>query len=549
MKRFERRSWAGIAAAVSIFIVQATGLEAQPRLTDEHDLILRAEPLPPDAQQFIVYRPALNVFLHQKSTGSRPTFLLQYVHWVSGREYFGPSYSLFVNVERQLIPKAALDRCDGAFERANAKNRHRLNGYDCAYVAESENAREATHSRVHFYAKCAYVVILSEQTRLMPMPAQAPVGPLLTALDHAVAALRLGECTDDVTPQAAPSNPPPKPVQSAAPPKPAPAACGADFVARYLAGLANQPPSRRPVPGSIVALIENAKPCVFQMPVAAVAPPPPQRVIVGSQTVDGTTYTFIGLEPVLPLPPSGNYNQFVPAFGPWAATVGRYLEDRMFVHPVLGGNGVPTMATSPYITDGIINAPDATVKLARAGMQAGANWAKNNPGAIAGIGVAMLVTAALPAAPIAAWVLGGGEAAAAAGTLADAVIGGMMYSGTEASVRSMVNDFGSNKSAGQQFMNAVGSGGAAALGSIPASIVGGNVATLFGPFVAQKTASAFGWAAGAAVDKSVDALGFTNAAQTVLSGNVTSPAPQPGGTVLTAAPPSNESLSPQPGFK
>ncbi len=282
-------------------------------------------------------------------------------------------------------------------------------------------------------------------------------------------------------------------------------------------------------------------------PVAA--PPPQQQVTVATQTIDGKTYTIIRVEPVTALPPSGNYNQFVPAFGSWAATVGRYLEDRMFVHPdFVGPNGEQIMAVSPYITDGVINAPDASVKLARAGMEAGANWAKNNPGAIAGMAVAIMVSAAVPAAPIAAWVLGG-DAAAAVGTLADVVIGGMMYSGTEASVRTMVNDFGSNKSAGQQFMNVVGSGGAAAVGSIPASIVGGNVATLLGPFVAQKTASIFGWAAGATVDKSVDALGFTNAAQTVLSGNVTSPAPQPGGTVLTAAPPSNESLSPQPGFK
>ena len=274
-----------------------------------------------------------------------------------------------------------------------------------------------------------------------------------------------------------------------------------------------------------------------------------QQVIVGTQTVDGQTYTFIRVEPVMPLPPSGNYNQFVPAFGPWAATVGRYLEDRMFVHPdFVGPNGEQIMAVSPYITDGIINAPDASVKLARAGMEAGTNWAKNNPGAIAGMAVAIMVSAAVPAAPIAAWVLGG-EAAAAVGTLADVVIGGMMYSGTEASVRSIVNDFGGNKSAGQQLMSAVGQGGGAALGSIPASIVGGNVATLFGPFVAQKTASVFGWAAGAGVDKAADALGLTAAAQTVLTGNFQGPAPQPGGDVLRAAPPSNESLSPQPGFK
>lgn len=110
----------------------------------------------------------------------------------------------------------------------------------------------------------------------MPMPAQAPVGPLLTALDRAVAALRLGECTNDVTPQAGPSNTPAKSIQAPPPPKPvpAPAACSADFVAHYLAGLANQPPARRPAPGSVVALSEGGKACIVKMPVAAVAPPP-----------------------------------------------------------------------------------------------------------------------------------------------------------------------------------------------------------------------------------------------------------------------------------
>jgi len=96
---------------------------------------------------------------------------------------------------------------------------------------------------------------------------------------HRDAALRLGECTDDVTPQAGPSDAPAKSVQSAVPPKPAPvpAACSADFVARYLAGLANQPPARRPAPGSVLALIEGGQPCVAQMPAAgvgtAVSPP------------------------------------------------------------------------------------------------------------------------------------------------------------------------------------------------------------------------------------------------------------------------------------
>lgn len=363
------------------------------------------------------------------------------------------------------------------------------------------------------------------------------------------ACVRSLPCRPGLIPQGGACVAPPKTVQPRAPANSAPAACSANLVALYLAEMARQPPARRPAPGSVVALTENGKACVFQMRAAAPPPPTPQRVIVGTQTVDGQTYVFIRTEPVLPLPPSGNYNQFVPAFGASAATVGRIVEGYMFTHTVLGGtDGVPVMVASPYITDGVINAAETSARLTHAGAEAGANWVKNNKAGIAAMAVAIMVSTALPAAPIAAWVLGG-EASAAVGTVTEAVIGGMIYSGTEGTMKSVINDFGSNKSAGQQFMNAVGSGGAAALGSIPGSIAGTNVTSIFSPFVAQKTASVIGWGAGAGVDKAVDALGITSAAQTVLSGGFDDPGPQPGGTVLRAAPLSNESLSPRPAFK
>ncbi len=433
---FKRRSKIGIAAAIAIVSAQVTGLEAQLRPAEAQELILRAEPLPADAQQFMVYRPAINVFYHQQSAGPRPTFLLQYVHWVSGREYFGPSYSFFVSVERQLTPKAALDRCDGAFDRANDKNRHRLNGYDCAYVAESENAREATRSRVHFYTKCAYVVILSEQTRLMPMPAQAPVGPLLTALDHAVAALRLGECTNDLTPQAGASTAPAKSVQAPPPPNPAPVptACSADFVAHYLAGLANQPPARRPAPGSMVALIEGGQPCVAQIPAAgsATAPqsgpaPPPgpgRRVIV------------IGPYGKVRIVTSGD-----------AATAGKAPQ---FVVPGIAGEfqnlGVSPLLIGPaqtYVDGQLVfpplpNAPpgyktgfERAFDWAEARVAAEINWARENKAQAAIAALSVAVAMALPELP----------AVAALGSLGSALVSGLVAPVAATSTTSFIKNF------------------------------------------------------------------------------------------------------------
>jgi hypothetical protein len=346
------------------------------------------------------------------------------------------------------------------------------------------------------------------------------------------------ECNIGTTPQTS---------QPRAPAKAVPAPCSADLVARYLAEVARQPLSRRPAPGSVVALTENRKPCVLQMPAAAAAPPPQQRVIVGTQTVDGQTYVIINIEPLKPLPPSGNYNQFVPAFGPWAAQVGRNVEDHLFVHTnYIGPNGEPVMVASPYITDGVINAAETSARLSHAGIEAGANWVKNNPQGIAAMAVAMMVCAAVPAAPIAAWALGG-EAAGVIGTAAEAVVGGMIYSGTQGAVKSMITDFGSDKSAGQQLINMLGSGAAGAITSIPGSLLGHSVSSMLSPYVATRTAKASGWLAGKGADKALAASGFTNAAQMTLTGQLPGPEPKQGGIVITTT--TYPSLSPQPGAR
>jgi len=257
--------------------------------------------------------------------------------------------------------------------------------------------------------------------------------------------------------------------------------------------------------------------------------------------------SYVQAAPQLNLDP----NQFVPAFGQAAAAAARSMEDHVFVHvDYVGPDGEPAVAVSPYITDGVINAAETSARLSAAGTEAAANWVKNNPGAAAGMAVATLMVAALPAAPVAAWVLGSTEAAAAS-TATEVVIGGMIYSGTKASVTTMVNEFGSDHSAGQQLMNVLGSGGAAALISIPGSLVGANVTRLFGTFVADQTAGALGWAAGKGIDATVNAMGISSAAQLALTGDLQADAPRrvAGGTALVAAPSDQPQFLPQPGSR
>lgn len=438
MMGFQQRSKIWIAAAASIIFVQATGLEAQPRPADAQELILRAEPLPPDAQQFMVYQPTYNLLYHQKSAGPRPTFSLHYAHRVTGQAYFGPSYAFSVYVHRELTPKAALESCDWAFNRprhADTKYQQRLSGYACAFVEESTNVREMKHSRLQWYAKCNYVVTFSEDTQIMPMPAQAPIAPLLKALDQAVAALRLGECTDDIPPQAGPSDVPAKPIQSAAPAKPAPAACSADVVARYLAGLANQPPARRPAPGSVVALIEGGQPCVAEIPAAgsgtapqngpAQPPAPGRRIIV------------IGADGVVRIITSADA----------AATAAKAPQ---FVVPGLAGE-FQNLATSPLLigpvqtyADGQLvfpplpNAPpgyktrvDRAFDWAEARVAAELNWARENKAQAAIAVLSVAVAMALPELP----------AVAELGSLGATLVSGLVAPVAATSTTIFINNF------------------------------------------------------------------------------------------------------------
>jgi hypothetical protein len=482
MASFERRSTIGIAATAFLFFGHATGL--------------RAQPLPPDAQQFMVYQPAYNIGFNSKSTGPRPTFLLQYSHRVSGKEYFGPSYAFFVNVERKLNPKDATERCEGAFNRPlikDTKYRRRLSGYACAFVEEWSNERELTHSRLHWYAKCNYVVSLSEDTKIMALPAQAPVEPLLTALDRAVAALRLGECTDDVPPQASPSDAPAKSVQSTAPPKPVPAACSADFVARYLAGLANQPPARRPAPGSVVALIEGGQPCVAQMPAAGSATAPQNGP--AQPPAPGRRVIVIG--------PDGNVRIVTSAD---AATAGKTPQ---FVVPGIAGEfqnlGVTPLLIGPaqtYVDGQLVfpplpNAPpgyktgfDRALDWAEARMMAELNWARENKAQAAIAALSVAVAMALPEIP----------AVAGLGSLGATLVTGLTAPVLATSTTSFINKFMSTGRSDQAALSAAKDVGILVLKFLPSAFGGEffkTVSTELGaPALVTSLAESSGSAAG-----------------------------------------------------
>ena len=151
----------------------------------------------------------------------------------------------------------------------------------------------------------------------------------------------------------------------------------------------------------------------------------------------------------------------------------------------IGPDGRPVMAASPYITDGVINAAEASARLSVAAVEAGANWAMNNPEAIAGMAVAMAVCMFVPTAPIAAYVLGASETAVVS-TATEAMIGGVIASGTEAFVTTTLKEIGSDRSVGDKLRAIAGATGASALTSIPASVVGANVTTIVGQFVARR---------------------------------------------------------------
>ena len=121
----------------------------------------------------------------------------------------------------------------------------------------------------------------------------------------------------------------------------------------------------------------------------------------------------------------------------------------------------------------------------------------------------------VPVAPVAAYVLGVSGEAAVVGTATEAVIGGVISSGTEAFVTTTLKEISSNRSVGDKLRNIAGATGASALTSIPSSLMGANITTIFGQFVAEKTAGQIGGAASKGVDMAINALGVSDAAQQV----------------------------------
>jgi hypothetical protein len=492
MISFKRRAAIDIAAA-ACFLVQAPGLSAQP--------------LSPDAQQFLVYQPAYNTNFNPKSTGPRPTFLLQYSHRVSGKEYFGPSYAFSVNVERKFNPTDATERCDGAFNRPRIKDtkyRQRLSGYACAFVEESANAREQTQYRLHWYAKCNYVVSLAEETKLMALPSKAPIAPLLAALDRAVAALRLGECTDDVAPDATAAATDAQPPPAAPPSPPArstTAPCSANLVARFLASLANQPLARRPAPGSIVALTEGGHACTAQMPPAADGtsaqsgpakrPATEQRVIVVGR--DGKVRIMTSAEAASA---AANAPQFVvPSF---AGDFQNLATTTLMIGPVQTYvDGQLVLPPLPNAPPGYKTGFDRALDWAEARVAAEFNWARENKAQAAITALSIAVAMALPEVP----------AVAALGSLGSTLVSGLTAPVLATSTTSFVNKFMSTGRTDKAALSAAQDAGILVLKALPSAFVGTSFKTVAGELGASDLVSSLAESGGSAAADLVVAYG------------------------------------------
>ena len=246
---------------------------------------------------------------------------------------------------------------------------------------------------------------------------------------------------------------PPKTVQPRAPAKPAPpAACSAGLVGRYLAELQNQPPSRRPAPGSVVALTENGKACVFKAPGVA-APQPGEQVVVLSP--DGKRITINLSEwkgGTLSVQQMALVKQFqlAPPPGSDAAKAGGggYTLN-VYSYPQMAGPNVPVFVGMPVLND-----------VARDSTEAAVSWAQANPGKASLLALSVAINIAMPY-----------TAAAQAATAIN-----FMAAGTSDAVTSLVSDAAKGKDFWTMSKNATVSFATGGLLSLPGSIVGNQVA-------------------------------------------------------------------------
>jgi hypothetical protein len=146
-----------------------------------------AQPQPSDdARRFLVYPPN-KVISFQENDGF---FYLHYdgPHLDKGRDSKGDSlfYNQVIQVTRYLDEDQSVAGCKAMLAvPTKGKTIRMIEGFPCAFVEESTDGIGTTYYRKSWYARGRYFVGLGEgATPRSMLPAAAPVGPLLAALDN-----------------------------------------------------------------------------------------------------------------------------------------------------------------------------------------------------------------------------------------------------------------------------------------------------------------------------------------------------------------------------
>ncbi|MDI1342850.1 MAG: hypothetical protein PSV22_01950 [Pseudolabrys sp.] len=275
---------------------------------------------------------------------------------------------------------------------------------------------------------------------------------------------------------------PPKTVQPRAPAKPAPpAACSVGLVARYMAEVSKQPPSRRPAPGSVVALTENGKACVLQIPVAAAPPAAPSTdSSQASMRTDGTTVYVMDGSGLIVLAVLRTRQSSAPIFMPPSVGGAAKAAESYFMSHLWEASSanLPPGAKSVLLTgipmpsDLYGNAAVSAAEGAANAAESAVNWVKQNPADASLLALSTAVNIAFPYT-----------------SFGSPMIAGAMTVGTAAFVRSLGKDFLTNKSIGQKFQNAANEGSNEAAKSILGDMAGGGISKVLGDSLATAALS------------------------------------------------------------
>lgn len=276
----------------------------------------------------------------------------------------------------------------------------------------------------------------------------------------------------------------PKTTQPPAPATSAPAACSAGLVARYLAEVQNQPPARRPAPGSVVALAENGKACVAQIPVAkgGTAPQstPPANSGQASTRTDGTTIYVMDGSGLIVLAVLRTRQSSAPIFMPPSVGGAAKAAESYFMSHLWEASSanLPPGAQSALLTgipmpsDLYGNAAASAAEGAANAAESAVNWVRKNPADASLLALSTAVNIAFPYT-----------------SFGNPMIAGAITTGTIAAVRSLGKDFLTSKSVAQKFENAANEGSSEAAKSILGDMAGAGISKVLGDSLATAALS------------------------------------------------------------